>query len=720
MNENIIIDKVNKKLSSSMKTKKNPVTLSDVMVYSYPEWEKLSDDVLNREEQILIHQHADSERKQNLLTQSKVLSRSNSQLVSAVKLGIQQSSLRPGFDQLFGNRTNEFVRPGAVSSMFSPAGYLTELYRETRDLHPSSSVYNLDQRRPDLSGLVLSQENMDEEVSTLHLSNELLLRTIQSEKTRSYGEVLSMLASYRQTGGTPFHKPYDIIRQAIILQDKQFSAFAHNPDIARQIDTATLNAIRSNISPELFNILLEEITTDNADALIEKNFGEIDLSAFSRVAFLARFYDMSHDEMRSLLGVVTSQIDFIPGEQYYKNDHITLLSESSGVMNANLLHRRYVENASQFGYAELLPVSENTYFLRFTVRSGHVDSNVRVRIGTAGPGSTQIVRDQHIIPGNHIEVSVPVTLTESALEKGVTIGLTRYNGNSSGFQFASVRFNLNRMPFSVWLLKLNKLIRLYRATGLSMENLRAIIDITGPQLSINENTLRQLFWVNQFMQHYVIGRSEAMTLTGAPLSQITLKLNLTQMEQAFIRLDEREKVVTRTVSLAEMFRTLPGNSSFALAEKTAELLKSGQGSAGTSTTGLRISSGQLQAMVRLSDLNIMQDYPSELGSRRRIKQISVSLPEVAKPYQDIRAVLSYGGSVMLPRGCNAQVVSHGTNDNGQFLMHFHDVRWLPFEGIPVDDSGTLTLSFQDAVTRQKEIIEKISDIIIHIRYTIIS
>nr|WP_270049215.1 hypothetical protein [Serratia entomophila]ULG12144.1 SppA [Serratia entomophila] len=105
---------------------------------------------------------------------------------------------------------------------------------------------------------------------------------------------------------------------------------------------------------------------------------------------------------------------------------------------------------------------------------------------------------------------------------------------------------------------------------------------------------------------------------------------------------------------------------------------------------------------------------------RRVKQISVTLPALVGPYQDIRAVLSYGGSVVMPRGCTALAVSHGMNDSGQFQLDFNDPRWLPFEGIPVGDSGSLTLSFPNAAGSQQAMLLSLSDIILHIRYTITS
>ncbi|WP_255523202.1 hypothetical protein [Xenorhabdus sp. PB62.4] len=44
-------------------------------------------------------------------------------------MGIEQDSLSRSYDEMFGSRSSSFVKPGSVASMFSPTGYLTELYR---------------------------------------------------------------------------------------------------------------------------------------------------------------------------------------------------------------------------------------------------------------------------------------------------------------------------------------------------------------------------------------------------------------------------------------------------------------------------------------------------------------------------------------------------------------------------------------------------------------
>ncbi len=195
----------------------------------------------------------------------------------------------------------------------------------------------------------------------------------------------------------------------------------------------------------------------------------------------------------------------------------------------------------------------------------------------------------------------------------------------------------------------------------------------------------------------------------------SLLLNLAEMEQAWLKRDSRSLEVTRTVSLAEVYRT----DNVILATKIADLLQ-GSGSGDTpALTGLSMTKDkQLHAAFNLKKLGIEADYPASLGSTRRIKQISVTLPALVGPYQDMRAIFSYGGSA-LPAGCKAIALSHGINDNGQFRLDFNDGHWLPFEGIPVDDNNSLTLSFPDAIgEKQKPLLLSLTDIIIHIRYTI--
>lgn len=197
-----------------------------------------------------------------------------------------------------------------------------------------------------------------------------------------------------------------------------------------------------------------------------------------------------------------------------------------------------------------------------------------------------------------------------------------------------------------------------------------------------------------------------------------LMLNLAQMDDAYLKQGERPMEVLRTVSLAQLYASLSNNDRFVLEDEIAILISRGSGQSGTNENGLKMERDILTSSIKLSDLKIVGDYPDELGGERRIKQISVTLPMEMEDYQDVQAVLSYDGSVVMPRGCSTLAVSHGINDNGQFQLNFNDVNLLPFEGIPINDKGTLTLSFPNATSKQKTLLLSLSDIILHIRYTI--
>ncbi len=112
------------------------------------------------------------------MLQRKIITHANPQLKHAAHLAVPSLSYEErDYEALFSRRADEYAARDSVASMFSPAAYLTELYREGRKLHiPSTSetinYRNLDQRRADLQLLVLSQSNMESEISLLSLQRD--------------------------------------------------------------------------------------------------------------------------------------------------------------------------------------------------------------------------------------------------------------------------------------------------------------------------------------------------------------------------------------------------------------------------------------------------------------------------------------------------------------------------------------------------------------------
>ncbi|WP_346320180.1 neuraminidase-like domain-containing protein [Chitinophaga sp. YIM B06452] len=146
-----------------------------------------------------------------------------------------------------------------------------------------------------------------------------------------------------------------------------------------------------------------------------------------------------------------------------------------------------------------------------------------------------------------------------------------------------------------------------------------------------------------------------------------------------------------------------------------------------------------ECMFSFSEKQFDDDYPGQYA--RKIKTISVSIPAVIGPYQNIKATLTQQANqiVMQPDvnavnyllgGSNAEVpeatvlrtnwwinqqiaLSSGVNDDGLFELNFNDERYLPFEGTGAVSSWKL--SMPKATNRINY--SGISDVIIQLKYT---
>ncbi|KAA1187622.1 neuraminidase-like domain-containing protein [Photorhabdus heterorhabditis] len=239
-------------------------------------------------------------QQDNQLHEAHILKRANPQLQNAIQLALTtpHADLQ-GYNSKFGGRANQYVIPGAVSSMFSPAAYLTELYRQAQDLHVQGSIYHLDTRRPDLKSLTLSQQNMDDEISTLSLSNKVLLAGIKTlPKLEDQTKVMQELSTFRLADSMPYHDAYENIRQVIQLQAPILNPFNTSPEtpIAKLIYQTSLLEINAAVSPDLFNILTTNATEDNVQDLYQRIFGDIAPSLMFKPEQLKSYYHLTDQE----------------------------------------------------------------------------------------------------------------------------------------------------------------------------------------------------------------------------------------------------------------------------------------------------------------------------------------------------------------------------------------------------------------------------------------
>ncbi|MQL48831.1 toxin [Photorhabdus khanii] len=283
-------------------------SLTDICHLSFDELRKKVKDKLSWSQTQSLYLEAQQVQKDNRLHEARILKRANPQLQNAVHLALTKPHTdQQGYNSKFGNRASQYAAPGAISSMFSPAAYLTELYRQARDLHAENSIYHLDTRRPDLKSLVLSQKNMDSEISTLSLSNDMLLKGIKTQSDLdNHAKVMEKLSTFRTSGSLPYHEAYESIRKIIQLQAPVFeqSSTLTDTPITKLMNQTSLLGINASVSPELFTILTEKIkpatNADNTEKLKElykKNFGEIKSLRMVRAEYLKSYYNLTDKEL---------------------------------------------------------------------------------------------------------------------------------------------------------------------------------------------------------------------------------------------------------------------------------------------------------------------------------------------------------------------------------------------------------------------------------------
>ncbi|QEK49503.1 hypothetical protein FY167_16410 [Proteus mirabilis] len=312
------------------------IRLEDLAPLSLHEIHELSEKRLSWNEAKLLYKEAQIAAKTRKLNEAHYLARNNPQVQNAVALGIKkQSAQSRALGDWIPDRSDIFVDSQSVASMFSPAAYLTELYREGRTLHDENSIYHIDKRRPDLAQLVLSQENMDKEISTLSLSNQILTTALQN-KLGSEKDLFLELSTNRLTGETPYHQPYETIRQTLLLRDSLLEKLINAKDNLNILETEWIATINSAISPELYSILTEVISDDNIDELVEKNFGDKDISLKNNLRFISEYYSISEEEILSLVDKL--KVDgTLSAKSMLKLNKIIRLHKATGISVDNLL-----------------------------------------------------------------------------------------------------------------------------------------------------------------------------------------------------------------------------------------------------------------------------------------------------------------------------------------------------------------------------------------------
>lgn len=186
-----------------------------------------------------------------------------------------------------------------------------------------------------------------------------------------------------------------------------------------------------------------------------------------------------------------------------------------------------------------------------------------------------------------------------------------------------------------------------------------------------------------------------------------LLLELQKMENTYLRDDRRGLEIIRPTSLDRQIQEADANASLAAMVQAALA-----GSPAPATGGVEVSmleNSKLVIKLSLDALGLDSAYGSN-DKTGRLKNISVTLSPETGPDEELEATLGLGGTYV--------ALSHGVDDAGVFEVDLRDDRYLPFEGDPI--TGTLVLTFFQAgeSEAQRALVEQLTDVLYHIRYTL--
>ncbi|HDR7760660.1 neuraminidase-like domain-containing protein [Bacillus cereus] len=184
-----------------------------------------------------------------------------------------------------------------------------------------------------------------------------------------------------------------------------------------------------------------------------------------------------------------------------------------------------------------------------------------------------------------------------------------------------------------------------------------------------------------------------------------LMVELQKLENLWLEENKRGMEAVKTISLDTLIRKK--NPEFTFVDLVQEVL-SGKTHKGMDGVDVKLQNNIFSASLDLSSLGMENSYNLK-EKNRKIKNLSVTLPALLGPYQDVEATLSLGSETV--------TLSHGVNDSGLFITDLNDSRFLPFEGMDLL-SGTLTLAIFHTGKDgdQRSLLESLNDVIFHIRY----
>jgi len=204
------------------------------------------------------------------------------------------------FEELFPDRSAEgYTDAASIQSLFSPGRYLTELYKIAKGLHKPSSPLNIDNRRPDIKTLTLSDDNMLKEASTLGILIDIL---ISGMRRANPGATLASLETTYFPMTLPYHDNLVQIRTTL---NSKGSSLQQVWDVLLDQQALNFNPLVSFIVDDMNDGIATPSPATREELLLTPTTYQLLVGADASAETIQRNYNLDSEDIHGELKPVT-------------------------------------------------------------------------------------------------------------------------------------------------------------------------------------------------------------------------------------------------------------------------------------------------------------------------------------------------------------------------------------------------------------------------------
>ncbi|ORL57172.1 hypothetical protein, partial [Pseudomonas putida] len=332
---------------------------------------------------------------------------------------------------------------------------------------------------------------------------------------------LEGLSNHVGLGATPYHHQHNRLRQAYRLKDPDFKHLWAATDVSKHVEAPSLAGLCHDIPPALYGLLTDKITDDNVDEQFAKYFPGTVPEDMLRPARLRDWFGLSDQALKAFIGGGAQVED----ERWGSQTNVSELLNTEGV-----IYQLGVGSASTaIHYAYLFFLGGDRWQLSFRLKQAGAIEFILEDVHQLKL-SPEMLKVDAFKPDT--DYSYEFDWKGPNEDRSYATYRVKFTREADQGPMLSARFATPKLTPARFLLRLNQVIRLHKATGLGAEALEGILHSVDP-VAISERSLAVLTQTVRLAKRYAIPHEQALVM-GRQLIAVSARAGeLSQYDRLF-------------------------------------------------------------------------------------------------------------------------------------------------------------------------------------------